>query len=62
MADRIFEAAYHNGIILRAFADNVLGFAPALCYTSTDFALLFERLERTLNAVLDQSEVRQALR
>ncbi|MDI5936099.1 aspartate aminotransferase family protein [Halomonas kalidii] len=62
LADRIFEAAYHNGIILRAFADNVLGFAPALCYTSTDFALLFERLERTLNAVLDQSEVRQALR
>jgi adenosylmethionine-8-amino-7-oxononanoate aminotransferase len=62
LADRIFEAAYRNGIILRAFADNVLGFAPALCYTNTDFALLFERLERTLNGVLDQSEVRQSLR
>ncbi|MGY6563748.1 MAG: aminotransferase class III-fold pyridoxal phosphate-dependent enzyme [Halomonadaceae bacterium] len=62
LADRLFEAAYDNGIILRAFTDNVLGFAPALCYTSNDFDLLFERLERTLNAVLDQPEVRQALR
>lgn len=62
LADRIFEAAYRNGLILRAFTDNVLGFAPALCYTNSDFDLLSERLERTLNAVLDQSEVRQALR
>jgi adenosylmethionine-8-amino-7-oxononanoate aminotransferase len=62
LADRIFDAAYRNGIILRAFADNVLGFAPALCYTNTDFDLLFERLECTLNAVLDLPEVRQSLR
>ncbi|WP_409523905.1 aspartate aminotransferase family protein [Nitrincola sp. MINF-07-Sa-05] len=62
LADRIFESAYRNGIILRAFADNVLGFAPALCYTKQDFDILFERLERTLNQVLEQPEVRRALR
>jgi len=61
LADRIFETAYNNGIILRAFADNVLGFAPALCYSGMDFDLLFERLEATLDAVLDQPDVRRAL-
>ena len=59
--ERIFEVAYRNGLIMRAFADNVLGFAPALCYKKEDFELLFERLERTLNEVLDLPEVRSAL-
>ncbi len=59
--EHIFDIAYRNGIILRAFADNVLGFAPALCYKKEDFELLFERLERTLNDVLDLPEVRSAL-
>jgi adenosylmethionine-8-amino-7-oxononanoate aminotransferase len=62
LADRIFETAYRNGIILRAFTDNILAFAPALCYSGQDFDLLFERLECTLNAVLDQPDVRRALR
>lgn len=61
LADRISDAAYRNGIIFRAFADNILGFAPALCLTPTDFDLLFERVTRTLDAVLDQPEVRNAL-
>lgn len=59
--ERIFDIAYRNGLILRAFADNVLGFAPALCYKKADFELLFERLERTLNEVLDLPEVRSTL-
>lgn len=62
LADRLFEAAYSNGIILRAFADNVLGFAPALCYSEQDFDLLFKRLKSTLDTVLDQGDVRKALR
>ncbi|MBV1790451.1 aspartate aminotransferase family protein [Marinobacterium sp. D7] len=62
LADQLFEIAYRNGIILRAFADNILGFAPALCYSGQDFDLLFERLERTLDQVLDLPDVRRALR
>ena len=62
LADRLFEAAYDNGIVLRAFADNVIGLAPALCYTQGDFDLMFERLGRTLNAVYAQPAVRAALR
>jgi adenosylmethionine-8-amino-7-oxononanoate aminotransferase len=62
LSERIFDAAYRNRVIFRAFADNILGFAPALCYTASDFALLFERLTRTLDEVLDQPEVRRAIK
>jgi adenosylmethionine-8-amino-7-oxononanoate aminotransferase len=61
LSERISDAAYQNGIIFRAFADNILGFAPALCLTTTDFDLLFERVKRTLDMVLEQPEVRCAL-
>lgn len=59
--ERIAEAAYRNRIVFRAFNDNVLGFAPALCYTEADFALLFARLKATLDEVLAQADVRRAL-
>jgi adenosylmethionine-8-amino-7-oxononanoate aminotransferase len=60
--ERIATAAYRNRLVFRAFGDNVLGFAPALCYTAADFDLMFERLARTLDEVLDQAEVRRALK
>ena len=60
--ERIATVAYRNRVIFRAFGDNVLGFAPALCYTATDFELLFDRLKKTLDEVLDQSEVRRAVK
>lgn len=60
--ERITESAYRNRLVFRAFGDNVLGFAPALCYTETEFELLFQRLRKTLDEVLDQPEVRSAIR
>ena len=60
--ERIAQAAYRNRLVFRAFGDNVLGFAPALCYTAADFELLFERLKLTLDEVLEQPEVRSAVR
>ncbi|RBP83452.1 aspartate aminotransferase family protein [Marinomonas rhizomae] len=57
LSERVSTAAYKHGLIFRAFADNILGFAPALCYTKEDFNLLFERLKRTLDDVLEQPEV-----
>jgi len=59
--ERIADAAYRNQVIFRAFGDNVLGFAPALCYTQADFELLFTRLKKTLDEVLDQADVRRAV-
>jgi adenosylmethionine-8-amino-7-oxononanoate aminotransferase len=61
LSDRIGRIAYRNGLIFRAFTDNILGFAPALCYSSSEMDLLFERLQRTLDDVLEESDVRAAL-
>ena len=61
LSERITQAAHANGLIFRAFADNILGFAPALCFREQEFDLLFERLEKTLDDVLEQLEVRRAV-
>ena len=61
LPDRIAKAAYENGLVFRAFGDSILGFAPALCFTALEFEEMFERLNRTLDAVLEQPEVRRAL-
>jgi adenosylmethionine-8-amino-7-oxononanoate aminotransferase len=61
LSERIAAAAYRNRLVFRAFGDNILGFAPALCYTAAEFELMFARLKATLDEVLEQSEVRAAL-
>ncbi|BFM51168.1 aspartate aminotransferase family protein [Marinomonas sp. THO17] len=61
LAERIAKSAYQHGLIFRAFADNILGFAPALCYTEEDFDLLFQRLTRILDEIMGQPEVRLAM-
>jgi adenosylmethionine-8-amino-7-oxononanoate aminotransferase len=61
LSERIAAAAYRNRLVFRAFADNILGFAPALCYSTDEFELMFARLKATLDDVLDQPEVRAAL-
>lgn len=62
LSERISRFAYRNGVIFRAFADNILGFAPALCYGKQDFDLLFARLKQTLDQVLNEADVRDALK
>ena len=61
LSQRIFEAGYRNGLVFRAFSDNILGFAPALCYTADDFELLFSRLTKTLDQVLNEADVSRAM-
>ncbi|MFP4592096.1 aspartate aminotransferase family protein [uncultured Ralstonia sp.] len=61
LPDLIASAAYRNGIVFRAFGDNILGFAPALTYTEDEFAQLFARLKTTLDDVLAFPTVRAAL-
>lgn len=57
LSERISRMAYDNGLIFRAFNDNILGFAPALCFSEGEFDILFERLEKTLNQLLDLKDV-----
>jgi len=61
LPDRLFAAAYRNGVIFRCFGDAVLGFAPALTFSESDFEQLFLRLRRTLDDVLSDPQVRKAL-
>jgi adenosylmethionine-8-amino-7-oxononanoate aminotransferase len=62
LADRLFDAGYRNGLVFRAFADDILGFAPALCFSADEFAQMGERLTKTLDEVLAAADVRAALR
>jgi adenosylmethionine-8-amino-7-oxononanoate aminotransferase len=61
LSDRIAATAYRNGIVFRAFGDNILGFAPALTYTEAEFELMFARVKQTLDDVLALPDVRAAL-
>ncbi|RUX25809.1 aspartate aminotransferase family protein [Mesorhizobium sp. M7A.F.Ca.US.011.01.1.1] len=60
-ARRIFDRAWDNGLIIRAFAHGVLGYAPPLCCTDSDIDAIIERTRRTLDQTLDDPDVRQAL-
>jgi 4-aminobutyrate--pyruvate transaminase len=61
LPDRLAAAGYRNGLIFRAFADNILGFAPALCMSTTECELLGVRLRNTLDELLAAPEIRAAL-
>ena len=52
---------YDDSFEVRAFGDNILGFAPALTFTEDEFAQMFVRLKKTLDEVLDAADVRAAL-
>lgn len=60
LPDRITDIAYRNGLVFRSFGDHILGFAPALCYGEREFDLMFERLGKILDEVLEIPEVRRA--
>ena len=61
LSERITRSALRNGIIFRAFGDNILGFAPALCCGPAEFDALFERLRKVLDEVHAELDVRQAV-
>ncbi|SDA90173.1 aspartate aminotransferase family protein [Mesorhizobium qingshengii] len=60
-ARRVFDRAWDNNLIIRAFANGVIGYAPPLCCTDGDIDAIIERTRRTLDQTLDDPDVRQAL-
>ncbi|WFP65728.1 MULTISPECIES: aspartate aminotransferase family protein [unclassified Mesorhizobium] len=60
-ARRIFDRAWDNGLIIRAFAHGVLGYAPPLCCTDSDIDAIIERTRLTLDQTLADPDVRKAL-
>jgi len=61
VADRLFNDGYANGVIFRAFADNIIGLAPALCATDAEMDEIFARIRKTLDGLLEQADIRAAL-
>jgi adenosylmethionine-8-amino-7-oxononanoate aminotransferase len=59
---RIFDRAWNNGLVIRAFNHGVLGYAPPLCCTDGDIDAILERTRLTLDQTLDDPDVRAAMR
>ncbi|MDB5851693.1 MAG: hypothetical protein JWP29_5445 [Rhodoferax sp.] len=51
MGQRVLEHAMQNGLMFRAFGDDVLGFAPSLNYTEADVDVLIDKLRASLRHV-----------
>ncbi|MCJ7995521.1 aspartate aminotransferase family protein [Rhizobium cremeum] len=60
-ARRIFDRAWDNGLVIRAFANGILGYAPPLCCTDADIDAIIERTRRTLDQTLEDTDVRAAM-
>ncbi|WVT76453.1 aspartate aminotransferase family protein (plasmid) [Sinorhizobium chiapasense] len=61
-ARRVFDRAWNNGLIIRAFANGVLGYAPPLCCSDADIDAIIERTTKTLDQTLEDPDVRRAVR
>ncbi|MER9872421.1 aspartate aminotransferase family protein [Mesorhizobium sp. M0195] len=59
---RIFERAWANGLVIRAFNSGILGFAPPLCCTEDDIDGIVERTRMTLDQTLEDKDVRAAMK
>ena len=58
---RIFDRAWQNGLVFRAFAQGVIGFAPPLCCTEAEIDAIVARTRLTLDQTLDDPDIRAAM-
>jgi adenosylmethionine-8-amino-7-oxononanoate aminotransferase len=59
---RIFDRAWANGLVIRAFNSGILGYAPPLCCTEDDIDGILERTGMTLDQTLEDKDVRAAMK
>lgn len=60
-AQRIFDRAWDKGLVIRAFGNGVLGYAPPLCCTEAEIDAIVERTRATLDETLADPDVRAAM-
>lgn len=60
-AQRVFDRAWDKGLVIRAFGNGVLGYAPPLCCTEAEIDAIVERTRATLDATLADPDVRAAM-
>ena len=61
LPERLFERAYANRVIFRAFGDGMIGLAPALCCSDDEMDEIFVRVRKTLDDVLAEPDIRAAI-
>ena len=61
-ATRLFDRAWDNGLIIRAFPQGVFGFAPPLCCTAAEIDAIVDRTKQVLDLTLEDPEIRAVLR
>lgn len=61
LPERLFARGYENGVIFRAFGDNIIGLAPALCCAEDEMDMIFARIRRSLDDMLGDADIRSAL-
>ncbi|RVU07179.1 aspartate aminotransferase family protein [Novosphingobium umbonatum] len=61
LGDRLSQMTWDNGLIVRCFANAVIGFAPALTCTVEEMDIIFDRVQLTLDQLLEQPDIRAAL-
>lgn len=61
-ANRLFDRAWEQGLIVRSFAQGILGYAPPLCCTSDEIDAIVERTRKVLDLTLEDAEIREVLR
>jgi len=59
---RLFNRAWDAGLIIRAFGNGVLGFAPPLCCTEDDIDQIVHRTRVTLDQTLEDPDIRMAIK
>lgn len=62
IGNRLSRLTWDNGVIVRCFANAVIGFAPALCCSEDEMDLVFERVTTSLDQLLEQPDIRAAVR
>lgn len=60
-AQRVFDRAWNHGLVIRAFGNGVLGYAPPLCCTEAEIDAIVERTRATLDETLADPDVRAAM-
>lgn len=61
VAGKLSRLTWENGVIVRCFANGVIGFAPALCCSDDEIDQMFDRVEKSLDQLLETSEIRMLM-
>lgn len=59
---RLFDRAWDEGLIIRAFGNGVLGFAPPLCCSEDEIDQIVHRTRSILDQTLEDPDIRAAMK